>query len=49
MFVWANDGELLKVDVPLVFRGLDDCPGLKKGMYTLVFCSYLFLAFFILA
>ncbi|KAJ4891031.1 hypothetical protein Rs2_30779 [Raphanus sativus] len=31
VFVWANDGEQLKVDVPLVFKGLDDCPGLKKG------------------
>ncbi|KAF8085480.1 hypothetical protein N665_0666s0027 [Sinapis alba] len=31
VFVWANDGELLKVDVPLVFKGLDHCPGLKKG------------------
>ena len=35
MFVWANDGEQLKVDVPIVFKGLDDCPGLKKGKYTL--------------
>lgn len=33
--MWANDGEQLKVDVPIVFKGLDDCPGLKKGKYTL--------------
>lgn len=45
MFVWANDGEQLKVDVPIVFKGLDDCPGLKKGKYTLVFCSYLLPSF----
>ncbi|CAH8339881.1 unnamed protein product [Eruca vesicaria subsp. sativa] len=31
VFVWANDGEHLKVDVPLLFKGLDICPGLKKG------------------
>uniref|UniRef100_A0A1J3IIM4 50S ribosomal protein L25 n=1 Tax=Noccaea caerulescens TaxID=107243 RepID=A0A1J3IIM4_NOCCA len=31
VFVWADDGEQLKVDVPLVFKGLDHCPGLKKG------------------
>lgn len=31
VFVWADDGEKLKVDVPVVFKGLDHCPGLKKG------------------
>lgn len=31
VFVWADDGEQLKVDVPLVFKGLDHSPGLKKG------------------
>ncbi|KAF3438911.1 hypothetical protein FNV43_RR17186 [Rhamnella rubrinervis] len=31
VFVWAEDGSELKVDVPLVFKGEDKCPGLKKG------------------
>ncbi|XP_065876598.1 uncharacterized protein [Euphorbia lathyris] len=31
VFVWAEDGTELKVDVPLVFKGEEDCPGLKKG------------------
>ncbi|ESQ31169.1 hypothetical protein EUTSA_v10004830mg [Eutrema salsugineum] len=31
VFVWADDGEQLKVDVPVVFKGLENCPGLKKG------------------
>ena len=36
--VWANDEEQLKVDVPLVFKGLDNCPGIKKGntLYGLI-------------
>lgn len=31
MFVWAEDGTNLKVDVPVVFKGEDACPGLQKG------------------
>ncbi|XP_027347370.1 uncharacterized protein LOC113858809 isoform X2 [Abrus precatorius] len=31
VFVWAEDGMDLKVDVPIVFRGEDTCPGLQKG------------------
>ncbi|KAG8384428.1 hypothetical protein BUALT_Bualt04G0116900 [Buddleja alternifolia] len=31
VFVWAEDGTMIKVDVPIVFKGQDDCPGLKKG------------------
>ncbi|GKU94685.1 hypothetical protein SLEP1_g8139 [Rubroshorea leprosula] len=31
VFVWADDGTELKVDVPIVFKGLEHCPGLKKG------------------
>lgn len=31
MFVWADEGSELKVDVPVVFKGEDVCPGLKKG------------------
>ncbi|RID44058.1 hypothetical protein BRARA_I00879 [Brassica rapa] len=30
-FSIRNDGEQLKVDVPLVFKWLDNCPGIKKG------------------
>ncbi|KAL8234100.1 hypothetical protein R6Q59_020200 [Mikania micrantha] len=31
VFVWADEGTSLKVDVPVVFKGEDVCPGLKKG------------------
>ncbi|KAJ0040050.1 hypothetical protein Pint_28112 [Pistacia integerrima] len=31
VFVWADDGTKLKVDVPVVFKGEENCPGLKKG------------------
>ncbi|KAI7724492.1 hypothetical protein M8C21_024511, partial [Ambrosia artemisiifolia] len=31
VFVWADEGTKLKVDVPIVFKGEDVCPGLKKG------------------
>lgn len=31
MFVWAEDGTELKVEVPIVYKGEDVCPGLKKG------------------
>ncbi|KAK9079916.1 hypothetical protein SSX86_001590 [Deinandra increscens subsp. villosa] len=31
VFVWADEGTTLKVDVPVVFKGEDVCPGLKKG------------------
>ncbi|KAE8723343.1 VAMP-like protein YKT62 [Hibiscus syriacus] len=30
VFVWADEGNELKVDVPVVFKGLEYCPGLKK-------------------
>lgn len=33
VFVWADDGKELKVDVPVVFKGEENCPGLKKGGY----------------
>ncbi|PIA64902.1 hypothetical protein AQUCO_00100403v1 [Aquilegia coerulea] len=32
-FLRAPSSALLKVDVPLVFRGEDVCPGLRKGAY----------------
>ncbi|KAI3760914.1 hypothetical protein L1987_51316 [Smallanthus sonchifolius] len=31
VFVWADEGAQLTVDVPVVFKGEDVCPGLKKG------------------
>lgn len=31
VFVWAEDGTPLKVEVPIVYKGEDACPGLKKG------------------
>ncbi|XVF17736.1 hypothetical protein REPUB_Repub10bG0149400 [Reevesia pubescens] len=33
VLVWADEGTELKVDVPVVFNGEEDCPGLKKGGY----------------
>ncbi|XXG68934.1 hypothetical protein AAC387_Pa06g1916 [Persea americana] len=33
VFVWADGDSELNVDVPLVFKGEDVCPGLKKGGY----------------
>ncbi|XP_058081269.1 uncharacterized protein LOC131229348 [Magnolia sinica] len=33
VFVWVDDDSELKVDVPVVFKGEDICPGLKKGGY----------------
>ncbi|RWR77303.1 50S ribosomal protein L25-like protein [Cinnamomum micranthum f. kanehirae] len=33
VFVWADGDYELNVDVPLVFKGEDVCPGLKKGGY----------------
>ena len=32
VFVWAEEGSKLEVDVPVVFKGVDSCPGLKKGV-----------------
>ncbi|CAJ1942743.1 unnamed protein product [Sphenostylis stenocarpa] len=31
VFVWAEDGMKLKVDVPVVFKGEDVCTGIQKG------------------
>lgn len=31
VFVWADEGTEMKVDVPVVFKGEENCPGLKKG------------------
>ncbi|KAJ8453159.1 hypothetical protein Cgig2_008043 [Carnegiea gigantea] len=31
VFVWAENGSELEVDVPVVLKGIDSCPGLKKG------------------
>lgn len=31
VFVWADEGTELKVDVPVVFKGEEECIGLKKG------------------
>ncbi|GMH24609.1 hypothetical protein Nepgr_026452 [Nepenthes gracilis] len=31
VFVWADEGSKLAVDVPVVFKGKEICPGLKKG------------------
>lgn len=33
VFAWAEEGKELKVDVPLVFKGEDACPGIQKGGY----------------
>ncbi|KAJ4964276.1 hypothetical protein NE237_024215 [Protea cynaroides] len=31
VFAWADSGSELKVDVPIVFKGEDRCPGILKG------------------
>ncbi|CAN0864242.1 50S ribosomal protein L25 [Linum grandiflorum] len=31
VFVWADPGTEVKVDVPVVFKGEENCPGLLKG------------------
>lgn len=41
VFVWAEEGSELKVDVPIVIKGQDVSPGLKKGNHFL----FLFLIF----
>lgn len=33
VFAWAEEGKEIKVDVPLVFKGEDVCPGIQKGGY----------------
>uniref|UniRef100_A0A7N0T9L5 Large ribosomal subunit protein bL25 beta domain-containing protein n=1 Tax=Kalanchoe fedtschenkoi TaxID=63787 RepID=A0A7N0T9L5_KALFE len=33
VLAWADDGSEMKVDVPVVIKGEDGCPGLKKGGY----------------
>lgn len=47
VFVWAEEGSELKVDVPVVFKGEDVCPGLKKGNQGFFCFGYLeFLDYF---
>ena len=41
--VEADEGTMLKVNVPVVFKGEDVCPGLKKGISF----SFLFLVTFL--
>ncbi|KAL8099213.1 hypothetical protein AgCh_031762 [Apium graveolens] len=45
VFVWADEGSKLKVDVPVVFKGEDVCPGINKGLIlaSLFFFILLFL------
>lgn len=37
VMAWAEKGMNLKVNVPVVFKGEDVCPGLKKGEPVLNF------------
>ncbi|XP_072955686.1 uncharacterized protein [Typha angustifolia] len=41
VMAWAEKGAELKVDVPVVFKGEDVCPGLKKGGYLHKIRTYL--------
>lgn len=41
--MWAEEGSHLKVDVPVVFKGEDACPGLKKGISFSLLRQSLFL------
>ena len=49
VFAWAEDGKEIKVDVPLVFKGEDVCPGIQKGPFFFATHSVIFLhiSFFI--
>lgn len=31
VMAWADEGKEMKVLVPVVYKGLNVCPGLKKG------------------
>lgn len=31
IFKWAEEGAKLEVDIPVVFKGAESCPGLNKG------------------
>lgn len=43
VFAWADEGKDLRVDVPIVLKGEDICPGLKKGLCCNFSCMpYLF-------
>lgn len=33
VMAWAEEGTKMSVNVPVVFKGVEDCPGLKKGGY----------------
>jgi large subunit ribosomal protein L25 len=33
VMVEADEGTMLKVNLPVVFKGEDVCPGLKKGIF----------------
>jgi len=44
-FIRAPPHALLKVDVPLLYRGADACPGIRKGI-ILVIWLYIFLLSF---
>ena len=47
MFAWADEGTEMKVDVPVVFKGEENCPGLKKGtFYSCLIHYYLFIHLF---
>ncbi|KAL6521631.1 hypothetical protein OROGR_018200 [Orobanche gracilis] len=37
VFVWAEDGTELKVDLPIVYKGEDVCPGLKKACLNFLY------------
>jgi hypothetical protein len=45
VFVWADEGTELKVDVPVVFKGEDNCPGLKKGRFCFCPIHFFYLYF----
>ncbi|CAI9110119.1 OLC1v1010095C2 [Oldenlandia corymbosa var. corymbosa] len=45
VLAWAEDGKKFVVDVPIVFKGEDVCPGIQKGwslriVFTYEMCSF---------
>jgi len=40
VMVKADEGTMLKVDLPVEFKGEDACPGLKKGITFFLFSFF---------
>jgi len=43
VMTWADEGAEMKVLVPVVYKGVNVCPGLKKGLTVFFFEFSLYL------